>query len=228
MEARTLAQLEEDCREELDDAVEPYLWSSERLRKLLNEAVAEANLRARLIVDNATPEVCRIALKAGQAEYPLHPSIIVIRRAVLESEPGARLVRTKTHVLDDCQPGWRDSRGNPKYVVREVRNQVIVSPVPQQDDVLLLSVWRNPLETEVMESDGDDPTDMGIEPIWHGYLVHWACYRALTKTDAETETPHGAAHHLQQFELAFGPRPTAAYLENLAIDPMTSTSEWWF
>lgn len=228
MEARTLAQLEADVREELDDALAPFLWSSDRIRQLLNEAVAEANLRARLITDSATPTVCRIELVPGQSEYDLDRSIIVIRRAVLASQPQCALTRTKSYVLDRCSPGWRTHKGRPEYLVRDQRNLLILSPAPTIADQLQLTVWRNPLESEQMEGDADDPSDAGIEAIWHSKLVHWACFRALSKTDAEAETPSGARMHYEMFEAAFGPRPTASQLEQLSIDPVTGTEAVWF
>lgn len=71
MEARTLSQLIEECREELDDDVAPYLWSDAVLTRHLNEAVEEACIRARLLVESGRPEICHINLEPGRADYTL-------------------------------------------------------------------------------------------------------------------------------------------------------------
>jgi hypothetical protein len=226
MEPRTLLQLEGDCREELDDQSTPPLWSQERLFQLLNEAVAEANLRARLIVDKRSG-LTRIQLEPGVSEYRLHPSIIVIRRASLASQPSDRLIRTNSNALDAACARWREATGRPEYVLRETRNLLLVSPTPTAADTLQLEVWRNPTESELLEGE-DDPTMAGVEAVWHSKLVHWACFRALSKRDVEAQSNADAERHYNLFEAAFGPRPTAAQLERLALDAVTGTTPHFF
>ena len=94
MEALTLGQLLADTREELDDEVAPYLYGDPKLIKYLNEAVHEAALRTRCLVESERTDMCVIALQPGVATYTLHPSVVVIRRAYLESDPGRQLTRT--------------------------------------------------------------------------------------------------------------------------------------
>jgi hypothetical protein len=226
MEAKDLGMLRGDCREELDDKFEPYLWDDDRLNALLNEAIAEANLRARLIIDRDSA-LCQIALQAGVAEYSLDPSVIVIRKASLASRPSDHLCRTAAKVLDDNCCDWRTTQGLPRFIVRDTRNTLILSPVPIADDTLQLEVWRNPTEAELME-EGDDPTIAGIDVIHHAKLVHWACFRALSKRDVEAGASSDAQMHYDLFESYFGARPTAAQLERLAIDAITGTQSYYF
>lgn len=231
MEAMSQEQLLADVREELDDEREPYLWSNKRLVGLLNEAVFEANRRMRCIVDRTSEEVCRIPLVADQAEYDLHTSVIVVRRAVLASDRSEALTRVTQATMDrDCS-SWRDRTGVPRFLVRPtVKNKIIVAPVPTAADVLELEVWRDPLESELMDvnSPSDSPEDAGIEPQHHKKLVHWAVFRAFMKHDAEAEMPTSAKLHLDMFEAYFGPRPTARELQQLGIDPVSGTEAVWF
>lgn len=229
MEEMTLEQLIADAREELDDAVEPYLWSDKRLTALLNEAIFEANRRMRCIVDSTTPAVCLATLVAGQAEYDLHPSIIVVRRAALASDRSSPLLRVTQAAMDRSCGSWRDASGVPRYVVRPTtKNKVVVAPVPSAADVLELEVWRDPLDSEQMEGPNDTPLDAGIAASHHAKLVHWVCFRAFMKHDAEGEMPSGARLHLDMFEGYFGARPTARELQQLGIDPVSGTEAVWF
>ncbi len=227
MEARTLRQLIEDCREDLDDEVGPFLWSDELLTKHLNEAVEEACIRARLLVESSRADICRIALQPGRAEYPLHPSIIVIRRAVLVADGQARpLARTTSAALDGHCRDWRVEQGRPEYLVRDRQTRSIaLSPIPSEPSELLLTVWRTPAADEVMEGDDDEPV---IDSIHHRKLIHWACARAFMKKDVERSSPQEAAMQMGVFEEYFGPRPTARALQELSIDPVTGTQPNWF
>lgn len=226
MEPRTLSQLIEECREELDDGVAPYLWSDDALTRHLNEAVEEACVRARLLVESSRPDICQIALEPGLAEYPLHPTIYVIRRAVLAGQPADPLLRTTSAVLDGMRCHWRTEQGLPEYLVRDRQaRQITVSPVPAEAGVLQLTVWRMPDASEALEDGDDEPI---IDAIHHRKLVHWACWRALNKRDSEQRSTSDADRHLTLFESYFGDRPTARALQQLATDPSTGSQAVWF
>lgn len=228
MQPLSLVQLIEDAREELDDGAARGLWTKERITKLYNEAIFEGNRRMRCITDDSTPAVCKIDLVAGQAEYPLHPSIIVIRRAVLASNRSTPLCRTTVVAMDTNFCGWRDRASTPRYVVRSLKNKLIVSPTPTAADTLELIVWRDPLEEDLLEGDNDTPEDAGMDAAHHHMLVHWVCFRAFLKHDAEAEMPATARIHLDLFESYFGERPTARELQQLGLDPITGTTAVYF
>ena len=226
---KELAQLIVDCREELDDEIAPHLWSDEYLTKRLNDAVQEAALRARLLVESDRNDICRIAVTAGRAEYTLHPSVVVVRRASLASDRSNPLIRTTTAALDGwdrCSNTWRTDTGTPEYIVRDAQSRKItLVPIPTEDTFLHLTVWRNPAEDEVMEDDTDEPA---IDAMYHDKLFHWAVFRALTRRDTEQNSTKDADRHLTEFETVFGPRPTAAQLQVLSTDPVTSTAPHYF
>lgn len=223
---KELGQLREDCREELDDEVAPYLFTDAYLNKRLNEAVEEAAIRARLLVESNRADICHIELEAGRAQYTLHESIMVIRRAVLASDRSEPLCRTTTAALDGHRCKWRDETGTPEYLVRDQQARTFyVSPIPTKADTLQLTVWRTPTDDELMEADDDEPC---IDQSYHDKLMHWACFRALSKRDVEQNSTKDADRHLAMFEAAFGARPSATQLQSLAIDPVTGTAAVWF
>lgn len=223
---KELGQLLEDCREELDDEVEPHLWTDEYLIKRLNEAVEEAAIRARLLVESNRTDICQITLVPGQAQYTLHKSVMVIRRAVLASEPSDALIRTTTAALDSHCNDWRTRTGSPEFLVRDQQARTFyVSPVPTQADTLHLTLWRNPTDDEQMEDEADEPC---IDATYHDKLIHWACFRALSKRDVEQGSTKDADRHLALFEAIFGPRPTATQLQALAMDPVTGSEAFFF
>ncbi|MGH8025997.1 MAG: DUF6682 family protein [Pseudoxanthomonas sp.] len=223
---KELGQLIEDCREELEDEVAPYLWTDEYLTKRLNEAVEEAAIRARLLVESDREDICQITLVPDQAQYTLHESVLVIRRAVLASDRSEPICRTTTAALDGHRCRWREETGTPEFLVRDQQARTItIAPIPTAADVLHLTVWRLPTDDELMEDDGDEPC---IEQTYHDKLMHWACFRALSRRDMEQQSTKDADRHLSIFEAVFGERPTAAHLQSLAIDPVTGTAPVWF
>ncbi len=226
MEARTLRQLIDDCREELDDAAAPYLYQDEVLIRHLNEAVEEACVRARLLLESNRPDICRIQLKPGRADYPLHPAIYVIRRATLADGGREPLCRTTSVALDGVCRDWRGESGTPQFLLRDRQaRQISVAPIPEAEQELTLTVWRLPSADEALETDDDEPV---IDPIHHRKLIHWCCWRAFAKKDSEKDDMSRASLHLQIFEDYFGERPTARALQQLSIDPVTGTSPHWF
>ncbi|MDR1076361.1 MAG: hypothetical protein LBL59_08735 [Xanthomonadaceae bacterium] len=226
MQPRSLCKLIRDCHSELDDDVGKTLYKDSELADFLNEAVEEACIRARLLVESTAPDICRIPLRAGVGEYRLHPSVVVIRRAILKDSRAHSLKRTTSAVLDRHRHDWREHSGHPRYLVRDQQaRQIDITPVPDMDSELHLTVWRVPTEEEVMELPDDEPV---IDAIHHRKLVNWACFRAYSKKDSEKEDLVRADRHLVLFEQYFGPRPTARELQQLAIDPVTGTKPYWF
>ena len=73
-----LEQLIASFRVDADDLEEPHLFKDEWIAAWLSEAQAEAAIRGRLILEDANPAVCQIAVTAGQASYELHRSIYEI------------------------------------------------------------------------------------------------------------------------------------------------------
>jgi hypothetical protein len=226
VEALTLERLLADTREELDDEVAPYLYGDDKLIKYLNEAVHEAALRTRCLVESERDDMCVITLQPGIATYELHPSVVVIRRAYLDSAPDRHLTRTTSAHLQRHHCEWRTERGEPRFLVRDRQaRKITLSPIPEVAGTLRLELWRVPTEEEVMESGDDEPAG---GPIYQHELFRWACFRAFNKKDSEQNDTTLADRNLALFEAAFGHRPSATDLQNLQIDQLTGTAPAWF
>lgn len=220
------------ARDWLDDENEPYLWGDDKLKRWANEAQEEACLRTRFLTDNATSEVCTITLVDGQAVYPLHPSIVVVRRFEYR-QVGASLPvlmgRTTTAWLDSHGCGeWTGLTGKPSRVAQDLRARNIrLDRIPTADDLgtINLNVWRRPLGSEQLEGGNDVPV---IDSAFHIQLAHWICYRAFLKKDDEAYDGRRAADHLAQFEAAFGHKPTLQRLIELATDDSGESEPYWY
>lgn len=222
----TLEQLRALARDWLDDDVSPPLWPDERIDQYLNEAVREAAVRARLLLDSATASVCQIALVVDQAAYTLDPSVIVVRRAATDLDPQHPLERVLFHALDEVRPHWRTDKGRPRYLVQDLqRGSLTVSPIPTEVDVLRLVVMRYPIASELMTAPTHVPP---IGAQYHESLCHWVLWRALMKRDVEQYSPKDAETHYGLFEATFGKKVTAQQLQLLAIDPGGSTTSYFF
>lgn len=220
-----LRELLDTCREETDDELEPYLCSDKRFVKYLNEAMREAAVRARLLVESTLPAVCAITMVPGQASYVLDASVLIIRRAVLRTEPGDPLCRTTTAVLDCTSHDWRTRPGTPRFLAVDQQGagrKLTLSPVPDKVDTLDLTVVRLPVDAELFEED-DETAEPPFEQRHHEKLVHWAVFRAMSARDVEQGSTNNADRHLQLFEQHFGPMPTAAALQQLSTDRVSGT-----
>lgn len=229
MEARTLEQLLADCREELGDETAPYFWTDEVLVKYLNEAVAEAAIRARLLVESSRQDICRINVTAGVAEYTLHPTVVVIREALLGIAHTPPLKRTTAGHLNRFHRGWRDEApGTPQFILRDrQQRRITLVPTPDTDTTLMLTVWRTPADDEVMEV-GENDAEPVIDPMYHQHLFRWAVFRALMRRETEQRSTADAEAQLAIFERIFGPAPTAAQLQDLQIDSLGGSAAVWF
>lgn len=223
----TLRQLLRDLRDDLDDDVARYHYSDKKLTRWLNQAVEEAAVRGRMLLESARADICQIALQAGVAEYALHPCAWVIRRAVLDGDLSDPLYRTTTHDMD-IRGGrsWRTQTGMPQFLIRDQQaGRILLSPIPEQDSILHLTVIRTPDESELLEQPDDEPV---IDPIHHQRLVHWALWRAYSVKDSEKLDPNAAQTNLALFEQAFGARPSAGQIRHLAIDAGPGVVAHWF
>lgn len=100
-----LQQLRDRFRKRADDLVVPYFWDNETVAAKLNEAVAEACVRARLLFDEGSRQ-CRVPIVYGKAVYTIDPSIYEIVDAWItssaQSDPnnGRVLIGTSQTAMD--------------------------------------------------------------------------------------------------------------------------------
>lgn len=194
-------------RRRLDDEVLPGLWEDDELIGFLNEAVKEAVIRLRALLEARNPRVCTAQITAGSSDIKRHPAVLAIRSARLAST-GRPLELVELKVLDRDRPQWPLDEGAPTHIVIDRQSgQLTLYPRPTADDTLQLAVWRAPLEAERLESEGDEPP---IDELWHEGLIDWAEHLAYLRADSETFDQQRSDRAEARFTALFGKRPTAA------------------
>lgn len=203
----TLADLIATYRTDANDKVQPYFASDEEVTGWLNEAVVEAAIRGRLIHESEIAEVCQIAVVAGTASYPLHPSIYELSHVAFRQDGEAtrkpvRLVSSE--YLDAIMCDWRDAEGRPLYAIQGDSSLRLV-PRPDAAGALILEGYRLPMEPMLLvEKDTATPEINGAH---HRHLVQWALHRGFSAPDTESFDPNRAAIAEAAFTQYFGLRP---------------------
>jgi hypothetical protein len=202
----TLQQLIERFRIEADDLANPPLWRDEWIIDWFAEAQDEAAVRARLLLDDYSASVTKIAVAPGIASYPLHPKVYEI--AALDFVPNVGVVENLRLVsreyLDRTTPGWRDFPSEMPSFAIQTDTRLRLVPVPSVAGTLRMEAYRLPLKA--MASDNDKPE---IHEAHHIHLVHWVLYRAFGRPDADAQNPQKSKEALEDFESYFGLRPDA-------------------
>lgn len=203
----TLAELMARHRTLTTDDVGPdYFVSDSLLISFLNEAVAEAAIRGRLLHESADQTICRISVAAGTTVYPLHASLYELDHVSFlpDGETQRRPVKqTSQEWLDANVQDWRDAVGDPEYLIQN-DTTVRLIPRPERDGALLLEGYRTPKVP--MAAPADTPEINGIH---HLYLVEWSKFRTFSIEDSELYTPQKAAEAEAAFTAYFGRRPDA-------------------
>lgn len=203
---------ERELRESrLDDNAGAELWSSDELRSFYNDAVRQACLRARLLVDSTTESVCRLAVEPGTQSVRLHPSILAVRNVTPAVAIGCdELTGCTARRVAKERPRWHlpnDGHGHPRFWIPDWQDGQLWFDRPfQSANTLHLSVWRTPLDTELVEGDADEPV---IPEPFHTDLLDWCEWRAYSKKDAETLDNERAGRAYTLFEAKFGRLPSA-------------------
>ena len=194
-----------EFRRVMDDIARGYLWADDEIVRYLNSAVEEACERAKLIEDRTTPDCCSLDISAGEAQYPLHESVLHVKRLALNGRP---LDETSEEELDCESRGWEARSGAPRAFFTVNQTQVRLVPTPTADATLALTVYRRPLSPiDPAKFTGKEEIEIPVQ--YHLRLMPWVYRSALLKNDAETINPVKAADFEAQFERAFGKRPDA-------------------
>ena len=218
-----LEQLIASFRVDADDLVEPFLFQDEWVAGWLTEAQAEAAIRGRLILEDADPAVCQIAVTAGTASYELHRSVYEIAdlrfmpSGVSQSTPLPLVTR---EWLDDKRPGWRDLAGEVAYAIQTDHRLRLVC-VPASDGVLHLEAYRVPIKA--LANDTDKPE---LNEAHHRHLVQWALHRAFSRPDSETIDPQRADRALEAFTRYFGLAPDSDLRRSTRHDLQQTNALW--
>lgn len=201
----TLLNIRTQLRERLDDLAQPYLWSDSELTSYLNEAEREAAVRALLIRDRSTANVCEIALADGDDWKDLHPSVLEIEYMYLIHPVTSQKIPVVEMMEEELNssPSMLTAKGIPSRYIH-VGQEIRLYPMPNGTMDLELIVRRLPLAD--MVDDGDEPE---IPAEHHYRLIDWAARCAYMKRDSDAEDATRAAKHDTLFTESFGLRPDA-------------------
>jgi hypothetical protein len=210
-----LSDLEASFRTDADDAVAPYLWSSEEVIGWINEAEEEACLRGKLIFEGSRPEITQIAVTvAGGNTYKLHDALFEINYASLTDASGCTnelLIKSRDQLTREL-PDWRTNTDVPKHLVHYDKT-VQLGAVVGAPYTLKVEGFRYPIKC--MKAEQDVPE---IGRTHHIHLVQWVLYRAYAKPDSETLNKDKSKEALQNFEDYFGPRPDSDLRKDVNAD----------
>jgi hypothetical protein len=193
-------------RVENNDRAEPFFWSDGDVKGWLNEAEAEAAIRARLIRETVNPDVCQIVVTAGNANYPLHAALYEIEYIAFVGGDDAkrrpiRLISEGDMTREDCD--WRERIGVPRRAIQSDTSLRLV-PNPYAPGVVVLEGYRLPIDK--LEGDDDEPE---IHEAHHRHLLRWVEFKAYGIPDTESFDAQRSAEALAEFEAYFGLRPQA-------------------
>lgn len=200
-----LAELITRVRVAAQDLADPPMWSDDAITAWLNDAQAEAAIRARLLHEVADPALCDVGISAGTAAYTLHPAMYELTYHAFVPAAGGRVPLTlvSQEWLDKFMPDWRERRGTPAFLLQD-EQALRVAPTPDADGTLVLEGYRVPLD--LMADDDDTPE---IAAVHHVHLVQWALYRGFSMPDMETFDPSRGQLAEAEFTRYFGSRPDA-------------------
>ena len=189
------------------DTVTPgQLFSDEDITDWLNDAQEQACIRGRLLRDDSTPEVTRIALAVGTHTYPLHETVyelIAVHLVPASGEKPRPLCVKSREWLDNEIRDWRTTDRQAFAVIQDDTSIRVVGTFVAGDRVDI-ECYRLPLEP--MANDTDEPE---IHRAHHVHLIDWALHRGFSIPDAESFDASKAEISEQKFTKYFGPLPNA-------------------
>ena len=153
------------------------------------------------ILDSSTASLCTITVTATDGTYSLDDKILHLVRAKLTSQSNP-LVRIGAYNLDEYLSGWEASSGTPTHYTEDLnRHEIRLYPIPDTNDTLNLTIRRRPVT--LMSAGSDTPSDIPTHK--HPGLLHWICYLAYLKQDADTEAIQKSQLYNSLFTQYFGP-----------------------
>jgi hypothetical protein len=210
-----LLQLRNMARLRLDDKQGERLWGDDELDLYINQAINEAHIRSRNLVDSSS--ACTlINVVAGQSSYGMSPAIFYVDR-VFDINQGLYLIKTGVDELDSCFGRWESATGTtPTHYIEDINHQgtdcykdrsIRLYPAPTVPTQLRLTVYRTqsrPL------SDNDEPK---LPSYQHADLIWWVLHLAYQKADSDSYNIKDSLACEQHFAQAFGEKQSARLLE---------------
>ena len=202
----TLEELIAQYRQEANDKALPYFFDDQSIIGLLNNAVNEACVRARLIHESVDPDIVDMAVAANQTVCQLHDSVYEIDYIAFTetgSDKVVPLYLISREDLDALDADWRSKEGQPVYAIQSDRS-IRLSPKPLVAGTLSIECFRLPKTPMVVGPDAPE-----IHAEHHRQLVQWVLHKVFSVPDAEFFDKDRAAIALRAFSDYFGLRPDA-------------------
>lgn len=184
-----LAQLIVEARSRLRDQVQPYLWSDSELYSYIDGAQLKYFELAGWINDK-TSSLTRVSLRAGTSAIRRDPRVVKIMSAYLST--ARRKLNVVSHIAKEP---WEVLPGTPTELSTfDDDSYFLLDSVMQTDDVLLLNIEREPLETVAAGEE------LEVPPRHHQHLLLWVEHLAYMRPDTETEDTYRASRAGELFE----------------------------
>lgn len=197
-------ELEDLWRVEMDDTVEPFLWSPEEALEYGNDAQNEAGRRIRAFADSSTTAICQLTVPVGGLAT-LDPRVLFVRNVRFANRTPLR--RMNMQDMQAFNPLWQDASQvtYPEAFITDYESGKMKFWPPNSGALTaLLNVVRDPL---IPIASRDSTPELNAR--YHRSLRHWMSYRAYLKPDAETYRPDAAKQALALFEQEFGAKSAA-------------------
>lgn len=196
--------IEDLFRGEVDDRVEPFLWTPEEALEYLNDAENEAGRRIRAFIDSTTTAVCQVTVPTTGIAV-LDQRVLFVRKVRFAGRSPLR--RMNMQDMESFDPMWEDASAStyPQAFIPDWQTgKLRFHNKPSAQLTALLTVVRDPL---VAMTKRDDTPE--INPRYHRSLRYWMAHRAYLKPDEETYDPKRAGEMLALFENEFGKKSSA-------------------
>ena len=178
-------------RKDVVDTVEPYLWSDSEVYAYMNDAYTMFVRLTGGIPDFLTDDVCLLTAASGEPYSSLHPSILYVRQASLDSTGDTvRIINAQDiERLNDEDFGMlrrlnqNTTIGKVKYMVIGIQ-QDLVRWVNVPDDIYEIRLLVERLPLVPITGAGQELAD--VKAHHHIHLLKWMRHLAYNKQDAET------------------------------------------
>jgi hypothetical protein len=197
----TLDELVSKFRTEMDDVVQPYLWTDDEIIDFLDEAQTEFAMHTEIFKERGVA----ITVTAANPYVTLPEGLIRVRRATLATNRDTPLGLRNFNEMDTLMSSddygrvisnWESETGIPAFLVLDdTQGEGRLAPIPDADDSLELSYSRLPLKPLTATSQTTELTDRRHQRS----LLVFARARAYNKHDSDMYDPRMSQGLLQQF-----------------------------
>jgi hypothetical protein len=229
-----LSRLIKEYRRRADDRVTPGAYADDdTITEWFNEAENEACIRAHLLKDDVSEDLCVIALRDNVIEYPLDPRVLDVdtcripdRQFPLERADYEEIIywaERKQELRAGGEPtryavveGPSGFRGGSRFSAcsADYHGRRLLIDRPPNIAVfkqLFLIVDRLPLKAMATPTaDGRTDPEPEINRDFHYQLILWPLHISFDGRDQDRGDPQRAQNYEDRFEKVFGPRPNAA------------------